>query len=721
VKAPLRTELDVLGMTCAACVGRVERALGKVPGVATAEVNFATNRAVVTHPEDVGVGQLVAAVEAAGYGAQPLRDRSTPERPAARKGRPGAADLALAAGLAGATVALSMLWHPRPEWANWLLLALSTPVVFWCGRRFFVSAGKGLLHGTATMDTLIALGASAAWAYSAYSLLRHAGDGHAQSAGIYLETAATIVAFVLLGKHLEAKTRSNVADAVGRLMRLAPQSAVLVAEDGVERELSVADVAPGMVLLAKPGAQIAVDGTVVMGESHVDESMLTGEPMPVRKRAGDSVTAGTTNTTGALRYRAERVGAATVLAQIVRAVERAQGSKAPVQDLADRVAAWFVPGVVAVAAATLVGWLVRGAPLGSALVPAVAVLVIACPCALGLATPTAVMAGTGRAAELGLLVKDGAALQRAAGVRTVLLDKTGTVTAGKPTVVQFEAVPGFDDALALAAAVERQSEHPIARAIVAHTPGGAPEAEGFAAEPGMGAQARVGGKLVHVGSRRYLELRGVPIPAAAEKRAREWEDQARTAVFVAVDESLAALAGVADPVAPHSAEAVGELRRMGLSLALVTGDNEATAAAVARQVGIAEVHARLMPMDKARKVAEARRDGPVAMVGDGINDAPALAEADLGIAMGTGTDVALDSAHVALLRQDLRGVPQTLRLARATMRTIRGNLVWAFGYNVVMVPLAATGRLSPMWAAAAMALSSVSVVLNSLRLRRFRP
>lgn len=727
----VETELEIQGMTCASCVRRVERALSKVEGVETARVNYATERATVAHGHGVQADALVKAVEDAGYAVkQPAasahddhdlhRDHLNPEAdgPLDAQRR----NLWIAVALTVPTVAISMLWHPRPEWANILLLALATPITFFSGRPFFANALKALRHGSATMDTLVALGSFAAWAYSLYALFAFRGHGHHQSEHIYFETGAVIITLILTGRYLEARSKSRMSGAIQKLMGLAPKTAKVVQGDQ-EVEVPIERIHVGDLLRVRPGEKLSVDGEVVEGESFVDESMLTGEPVPVRKQRGDVVTGATLNTSGTLLYRATKVGSETALAQIVKMVERAQGSKAPVQQLADRVSGIFVPIVILVALATFAVWFfILKASFEEALLPAVAVLVIACPCALGLATPTALMVGTGRGAELGILVKDGEALERAGAIRTVLLDKTGTVTAGQPSLAALIPTGNLtkEELLPVAAAAEAGSEHPIARAVVrAAQDLPIPRAESFRSHGGRGVEAIVEGKHVLVGTTRLLNDWGLPIPAEAVAHLERLEGEANTAFYLAVDGEVAAVLAVADAVTPHSAEAVAEIKRLGLTPIMVTGDNRRTAETVARQVGIEQVEAQVLPGDKAAIVQKHQDDGAVAMVGDGINDAPALAQADLGIAIGSGTDVAMETAGVTLLRSDLRGVAQAIRLARATLSTIRWNLVWAFGYNVVMIPLAMTGRLSPMIAAAAMAFSSVSVVLNSLRLRRF--
>jgi len=716
---PVLTELDVTGMTCASCVRRVEKALAKVEGVSEAAVNFATHRATVHHGHQVAPEALVSAVEKAGYEAQLHRENHEHHH----EGPTLARDLAWAIALTVPTFAISMFWHPRPEWANFVLLFLATPVIFGTGRGFFVTSARAAHHGSATMDTLIALGAGAAWAYSAYALASFRGDPHMQSEHIYFETGAVIVTLILLGRFLEARAKSGMSGAIERLMGLAPKTAMLILGEE-EKSVPVETVKIGDVLRVRPGEKIAVDGQVTYGESYVDESMLTGEPMPVHKEPGDPVTGGTLNRDGVLAYRATRIGKDTALASIVRMVENAQGSKAPVQRMADRISGVFVPIVIVLALATMLVYrFALGASWSDALIPAVAVIVIACPCALGLATPTAIVVAAGRGADLGILIKDASSLEHAVAIRTVLLDKTGTITQGTPSLLQA-GEPGrvTDEVLAIAAAAEAGSEHPIARAIIAAAKErglSVPPAEGFKAHGGKGIEAMVDGRHVLVGGKRLLGEWAIHSDAAMEKEFRTLEETGATAVFCAVDTEIVGILAVNDPIRATSAAAIRELGELGIETVLVTGDNRNAGERVAREVGIRGVEAQVLPEEKADIVRKHRANGAVAMVGDGINDAPALAEADLGMAIGSGADIAMETAGVTLLRADLRGVPQAIRLARATYSTIRWNLVWAFGYNVVMIPLAALGRMSPMLAAGAMALSSVSVVVNSLRLRGF--
>lgn len=717
------TTLDIEGMTCASCVRRVEKALAKTEGVESANVNFATNQAVVVHSDHMEHDALKKAVEGAGYGvkapqdihahhsasehAEHLRQESAEELAKMKR------NLGMAAVLTVPVVAISMFWHPRAQWANMLLMVMSTFVIFGNGGQFFISAFRALRHGSTTMDTLIAMGAGAAWGYSAYSVLRYSGHAHMQSEHIYFETGAAIVTLILLGKYLEARAKTRMSDAIRKLAGLAPKEAWRVLHTGEEVLAPLEEIRVGHLIRVKPGERVAVDGVVESGESYVDESMISGEPIPVAKKPGDRVTGGTVNEAGSFVFRAEKVGADTMLAQIAKMVARAQGSKAPMQGLADRVSGIFVPIVILIALGTFAGYLLTGHSMDQAVLPAVAVLVIACPCALGLATPTALMVGTGRGAELGILVKDGEALERAGRIQTVLLDKTGTLTVGKPQLTDVLVLNGWseEEALGQAASLESQSEHPIARAMVA----GAVE-RGLAVRPVSGFQALVGRGIAGVVDGQRLEI----VRASLDLEGVEpLEEEGKTVFSATREDGATAIFAVSDVVSPTSGQAISELKALGIHPVMVTGDNRATGEAVAAQVGIDEVEAQVLPEDKAKIAARYQQQGPTAMVGDGINDAPALAQADLGIAMGEGTDVAMETAGITLLRSDLRGVPTSIRLAKATLGTIKSNLFWAFVYNVVMIPLAAMGILSPMLAAGAMALSSVSVILNSLRLRRF--
>jgi Cu+-exporting ATPase len=618
---------------------------------------------------------------------------------------------------------------------NYLLLALTTPIIFYCGREFYVAAWNGLRHRTASMDTLIALGTGAAFLFSlvatlAPSLLTSRGV----AAEVYYDTTATIIALILLGKVLEARAKVRTSAALKALLGLQARTA-RVLRGGQEVDVPIEQVQFDDLVLVRPGEKVATDGLVEEGHSAVDESMLTGESLPVEKKAGDVVFGATLNKTGAFRFRVSKVGADTMLAQIVKLVSEAQGSRAPIQRLADKVSAVFVPTVLAIAILTFILWFdfaPEASRLPLALVNFVAVLIIACPCALGLATPTAIMVGTGKGAEQGVLIRNAEALEKAYQVDTVLLDKTGTITRGEPAVTDFIPLGAANGValLPLLAAVERQSEHPLAAAVVRYAEEQqAPPlaATGFQAVEGQGARATVNGQLVLVGNQHLLREAGINLPAAVEQAAAPLLAQAKTVLYAAVDGQPVALVGVADTIRDTSAAAIRELQRQGLEVVMMTGDNPQTAAAVARQVGITRFFAEVLPQHKAAKVQELQAEGRrVAMVGDGINDAPALARADVGLAMASGTDVAMEAAAITLMRADLHGVVTALALSRHTMRTIRQNLFFAFVYNVLGIPIAAgllypfTGWLfSPMLAAAAMALSSVSVLSNSLRLRRF--
>jgi len=686
----------------------------------------------VKHGHEVDPAQLVKAVDAAGYTAKPAIDdvhsHHTPSEHAEHMRIESETEIVkvrnnlwLSAILTIPLVALSMLWHARPEWANWLLFALATPVTFWCGRQFFLVAAKAIRHGSTTMDTLVAIGAAAAWGYSTYSLL--ANHSHMQSDHIYFETGAVIVTLILLGRYLESKAKSHMSDSIRKLMDLAPKFATRIEEGGTESHVSLSELKIDDLIRVRPGERIAVDGVLTEGESFVDESMVTGEPLPVNKKLGDQVTGGTVNESGSFVFRAEKVGSDTMLAHIAKMVQRAQGSKAPMQGLADKVSSIFVPVVILIAAITLASYIALGRGIDTGVLAAVAVLVIACPCALGLATPTALMVGTGRGAELGILIKDGKALERAGGIRTILLDKTGTLTEGKPKLTDAKVFGSWseNEAIAFAASLETQSEHPVGRAVVASANERgitilAPT--GFESVRGKGVSGSVAGLSGMVGRRSWLLEKQVPLTKEIEEAITGLEADGKTVFLVLRGADMAVLA-VSDTIGVHSYEAVEQLKALGILPVMVTGDNQNAAEAVARQVGIERVEAQVLPADKAGFVEKYQVNGATAMVGDGINDAPALAQADLGIAMGTGTDVAIETAGVTLLRADLRGVPQAVRLARATLSTIRWNLFWAFIYNIVMIPLASLGMLSPMLAAGAMAVSSISVVLNSLMLRRF--
>ncbi len=750
---PLETvscELAVQGMTCASCVGRVERALSSVAGVASAHVNIVTQRASVRYdPARADRKQLALAVERAGYRVFATElGRASEARAEAHRAaedqeqRELRRDLGLALGLTAPLLVLAMSHGAVPGTdgpvGRALQLVLATPVVFGPGRRFLRLALSALRHRTADMNTLVSIGMLAAWTYSAVGVLVPSVFPHSEHGmlpHLYFETAAAIVSFVLFGKLLESRARKRLSDAVRGLVSLVPRTAERVNADGASQQVPVDAVQPGDVLLVRPGERIPTDGDVVLGKTAVDESMLTGESLPVDKRAGDRVFGGTLNQGGAMRLRVTRTGADTALSRIVEAVEQAQGSRAPIARLADVVSSYFVPIVLAVGLLTLLVWF-AAEPTSSGLATPierfVAVLVIACPCALGLATPAAVAAGTARGAELGILIKGGASLEAASRIDTVLLDKTGTLTSGKPVLTDFvSSAPGLGDLelLELVAAAERESEHPVARSIVegatARGVAALPVSD-FTADAGSGVEARVRGRLVRVGTREWLSRAGIDT-SELENAAEALAARGRTPSFVAIDGAFAGWIAVFDRATGEAKRVVGALKRSGIEVAMLTGDRERTARSVANELGIERVYAEVSPGRKAQIVeGERARGAVVAMVGDGINDAPALAGAHVGVAIGSGTDIAVAAADIALLRGGVSGLPTALRLARRTLGTIRQNLFWAFLYNTLGIPVAAgvlypvTGwLLSPVLASAAMSLSSVSVLLNSLRLKRF--
>jgi copper-transporting P-type ATPase V len=718
-------ELDVSGMTCGSCAARVERVLGRQPGVEEARVNFATGRASVDFdPATVRVDDLAAAVDRIGYGLAPA---------ALAKAGPADAEASddddergwrrrtlVAWPLTAAVVVLSWLW-PHDAWARWATAALTVPVQFWAGLPFLRGALVRARAGTANMDTLVAIGTLAAFGLSTVELL--SGSGH----HLHYDMAALIVAFLVLGRWLEARARGRATRTITALVQLGAKEASLVdpASSAGEHRVPVERVRVGDVVRVRPGERVPVDGVVVDGTSAVDESMLTGESAPVDKAPGDPVAGATVNRQGVLEIRATAVGADTALAQIVRLVEEAQGAKAPVQRLADRVAGVFVPAVLVIALLTMVGWTALAGDPGEGLLAAVAVLIVACPCALGLATPMAIMVGTGRGAALGVLVKGGEVLERSKDVDTVVFDKTGTLTTGRMSVTDHVPAAGVaeDDLLAMAATAEVGSEHPVGQAVVAAARRRGLDLRapsGFEAVAGAGVRATVGDVAVVVGRGELLEEAGMVVPPAIAEAAARLEDVGRTVVLAAWAGEARGVLAVADGLRDGAAAAVANLSAMGLDVAMVTGDNSRTASAIAARVGIGRVMAGVSPAGKAAEVSRLRSEGRVvAVVGDGVNDAPALVGADLGIAIGTGTDVAIESSDVTLLSSDLAGVATALRLSRATFTTILQNLGWAFGYNLAAIPLAAFGLLDPVVAAAAMGLSSVSVVANSLRLYRF--
>ena len=742
--------LDIQGMTCAGCVNSVEKALGNVDGVDLAEVNFALNRAAVHYnPEIANPSVLESAVEEAGFEAQRLKDTEDAPEPSEQSEQEYLkfrSKMWLALGFSVPLVLLAMgpmLGFSLPNWfapeteplRYGLIQLLLTLPVLWAGRDFYTKGISTLLHRTPNMDTLVAMGTAAAVGFSLWNLF----GTQLNAEGFYFETAGVIIALILMGKSLEAKSRSRASAAISSLLKLRPKEAVLVHE-GKESSISIDLVHPGDVLRVRPGSIVPADGIVVEGSSFVDESMLTGEPLPVEKTVGDhgssgsEVTGGTLNTNGVLTIRVQRVGGETTLSRIIRLVENAQLAKAPVARLADQVAGVFVPVVLVIAAFTGVGWWLSGASANEILGYTVAVLVIACPCALGLATPIAIMVGTGTGAQHGILFRNAPALEAAHRLDTLILDKTGTLTEGRPKVTQIITVDTKNqkqaqtELLKLASAVEQGSEHPLGRAVVAEAEKQnleLPQISEFEAQTGFGVKAVCNGNLIFVGNPALMRRENIftEVPETLEKLI----PSGSTPVFVAVDGKLSGSILLADEARPESAEAVRKFQQLGLEVVMLTGDQKTSAEAVAEKTGITKIHAGVLPEEKSKIVKQYQaRGGHVGMIGDGINDAPALAQSDVGIAMGSGTDVVLETADMVLMKNDLRHVADALRLSRATLRNIRQNLFWAFGYNVVGIPIAAGllvpfggPALHPMLAAAAMALSSVSVITNSLRLRGF--
>lgn len=738
-------ELQIGGMTCASCAARIEKKLNKIDGV-TASVNFATEKARVDYVGEISPQELVAAVEETGYKAELPKPR-TPEADgdaaAAAEGADPTASLRqrLLISLVLTVPVIAMAMVPALQFTNWqwLSLTLAAPVVVWGAWPFHTAAWANLRHGSATMDTLISMGTLAALGWSIYALFwgtaGMAGMTHpfeltiARTDGtgnIYLEAAAGVTTFILAGRFFEARSKRRAGAALRALLELGARD-VAVRKNGVEQRIPIDQLAVGDEFVARPGEKIATDGTVVEGSSAVDASMLTGESVPVEVGAGDQVVGATVNVGGRLVVRANRIGADTQLAQMAKLVEEAQTGKAQAQRLADRISGIFVPIVIALSVATLGFWIGTGGSVAAAFTAAVAVLIIACPCALGLATPTALMVGTGRGAQLGILIKGPEVLESTRRIDTIVLDKTGTITTGTMTLLDVIAADGeqADQVLRLAGALEDGSEHPIAKAIATGARdkvGDLPSVEGFTNIEGLGVQGVVDGHAMVVGRQRLLADWSQHLSEALAQSMHQAESEGKTAVAVGWDGEARGVLVVADAVKPTSAEAVSQLRALGLTTIMLTGDNEAAARTIAAQVGIDEVIAEVLPQDKVDTVKRLQAEGKVvAMVGDGVNDAAALAQADLGLAMGTGTDVAIEASDLTLVRGDLRAVPDAIRLSRKTLATIKGNLFWAFAYNIAALPLAAAGLLNPMLAGAAMAFSSVFVVSNSLRLRRFKP
>lgn len=740
-------ELAVTGMTCTNCANNIQRKLRKMDGVLEADVSYANEKALVKVAAGaVSRADLIAAIQQVGYGVvegetdEELEDAEAAAREADIQHQQhrllvGVLFTLPLFGLSmGRDFGLLGDWA-NASWVNWLFLALATPVQFYVGWDYYVGAYKSLRGGSANMDVLVALGSSVAYFYSIAVMIGQLFGSHSLGHHVYLETSATIITLIVLGKLLEARAKGRTSEAIKKLMGLRAKTARVV-RDGVELDLPIAQVVKGDIVLIRPGEKIPVDGVVIDGRSVVDESMLTGESLPIEKSVGDELIGATLNKQGLLKMEATKVGKETALAQIIKLVEQAQGSKAPIQRLVDDVSAYFVPAVILLSLVTFAIWWFVGGEFTPALLRLTAVLVIACPCAMGLATPTSIMVGVGKAAENGILFKNSTALEQAQKITAVVLDKTGTITEGRPAVTNLivasdSSLPA-GELLTLAASAERGSEHPLGEAIVRH----AQEQQLTLSEPthfeaiaGHGISATINQKQVWLGNRRLMDKQGIALNGL-EKEAEQLQNQAKTVMWLAVDQTAYALIGVADTIKETSAEAIAKLHQLGLTVVMMTGDNQATAQAIAQTVGIDRVFAEVLPGDKAEQVKKLQAEGfVVAMVGDGINDAPALAQANVGLAIGTGTDVAMETADVTLMRGDLRGVAQAIKLSKATMRNIRENLGWAFGYNVALIPIAAgvlaplvwmpsfLQQLHPILAAGAMAFSSISVVSNALRLR----
>jgi Cu+-exporting ATPase len=749
--ATRKSIFPVSGMTCASCVARVENALSAVPGVISVNVNLASEKATVEYTDDMRVADLQKAVSDAGYELGPEAETLEDVTSASQRELRVVRNRFIAAVILGALI-MVLGFIPavmRQPFTPYILWALATPVQFWAGWRFYKGMWGALRHRTADMNTLIAVGTSAAYLYSVVAVLFPSLFTSAGLApNLYFDTSALIIALILLGRYLESRARGQTSEAIKRLIGLNPKTAVVI-RDSKEKEISVEEVQVGDIVIVRPGERIPVDGIVKQGYSTVDESMITGESMPVDKKVGDEVIGATINKTGSFQFRATRVGKDTTLARIIRLVDEAQGSKAPIQRLADVIASYFVPAVIGISLLTFIVWYFLGPQpaLTLAILNFVAVLIIACPCALGLATPTAIMVGTGKGAENGVLFRSSEALEQAHRINTILLDKTGTLTQGEPIVTDVLASGSYseEEVLRLAASAERVSEHPLAQAIIkaaAEKKLNISRAYHFAALPGMGIEASVSGKKVMLGNLRLMKEKGISLNGLGQK-AEELFEEGKTVMFVSVARKVKGIIGLADTLKPNAREAVQAIQRMGIETVMITGDNRRTAEAIAREAGIQRVLAEVLPENKADEVKKLQNSRVVAMVGDGINDAPALAQADVGIAIGTGTDVAMETASVTLMRGDLMGIVTAISLSKRTINIIRQNLFWAFAYNVALIPIAAGvlyfvfsrtgvpaglhfifgdyGFLNPIMAAAAMAASSITVVSNSLRLRRFKP
>jgi Cu+-exporting ATPase len=724
--------LKISGMSCAACAARIEKKLGKMEGVQKAVVNLASEKATVEYDSSlIKVQDMIKAVEALGYGAERAeevgadREKEQREKEIRRLRLELIVSAVLSSPLLFAMVLMLFNADLPPFHDPYFQLAAATPVQFIIGFRFYKNAYFALRAKSANMDVLIAMGTTAAYFFSIYNAFFAPMEHGVMMKELYFEAGAVIITLILLGKYLEAVAKGRTSDAIKKLMGLQAKTARVI-RNGEELDIPIEEVEVGEIIIVRPGEKVPVDGKILDGNSSVDESMLTGESLPVEKKAGDYVIGATINKFGTFRLEATKVGKDTALSQIIRMVEDAQGSKAPIQKIADKVSGVFVPVVIAIALVTFIIWYLVSGNLTSAIISAVSVLVIACPCALGLATPTAIMVGTGKGAENGILIKGGEHLEMTYKLDAVVLDKTGTITKGKPEVTDVIALGSMDDdeILRIASITEKSSEHPLGAAIYEkgkNDCGALPDPEEFEAIPGRGVMAIVEGKMIYIGTRKLMLEKEVDV-GRADAIAAALEDEGKTAMLMAADGSLEAVIAVADTLKENSKEAIDELKKMGIDVYMITGDNKRTAAAIARQAGITNVLAEVLPENKAEEVDKLKKLGKkVAMVGDGINDAPALATADIGMAMGTGTDVAIEAADITLMRGDLMMIPAAIRLSRRTIRKIKQNLFWAFIYNIIGIPFAAFGLLNPMIAGGAMAFSSVSVVTNSLSLKRFDP
>ncbi|KST65134.1 heavy metal translocating P-type ATPase [Mastigocoleus testarum] len=748
--------LKIKGMSCASCTSAIEQAVSSLSGVRECTVNFSAEQATVKYnPQKTDIKQIQDAVDAAGYQAYPLEEqemmvgegdkekavRKAEERNLIRKLIIGSI-ISIILIVGGLPMMTGLEFSFIPRWLHnpWLQLILTTPVQFWCGYGFYIGSWKALKRRTATMDTLIALGTSAAFFYSlVVTIFPDFFINRGLRAEVYYETAAVVITLILLGRLFEHRAKGKTSAAIRKLIGLQPRNARVI-RNGREIDILIQEVQLDDVVIVRPGEKIPVDGEVTEGNSTVDEAMVTGESLPIKKQPGDEVIGATINKTGSFKFKATRIGKNTVLAQIVRLVQEAQGSKAPIQRIADRVTAWFVPGVIFIAIATFIVWFYATRNITLALIPTVGVLIIACPCALGLATPTSIMVGTGKGAENGILIKDAESLELAHKIQTIVLDKTGTLTEGKPTVTNFITVNGTANGnelkiLSLAASLERNSEHPLAEAVVRYAQSqevGVKNVRDFVAVPGSGVQGFVLDHFVQIGTLRWLESEGIDTQMFLLQN-NTWSNEGKSVIWIAVDGKIEALMGIADALKSTSQEAVRMLHKLGLEVVMLTGDNRPTAEAIAREVGIDRVFAEVRPDRKAEQVKTLQKESGkkerkiIAMVGDGINDAPALAQADVGIAIGTGTDVAIAASDITLISGDLQGIITAIKLSQATIRNIRQNLFFAFFYNVLGIPIAAGilfplfgWLLNPIIAGAAMAFSSVSVVTNALRLRKFK-